>query len=68
MKWLKLQDDRMLWWTGTNFTTTYAAVSHQIMDLQQKDHFQRKRGNNKKSCCDSMLWLGWYHEIAWLQK
>ena len=65
--WNELQQDGMMLWDGTRCVRTYANVSHKILDMVERDHYSRRRSNNKKSRCDGMLWLGYYQGCGWPQ-
>ena len=64
-QWIDLMENGLLLWTGHKFRKAYGMVSHQIMDMKESDVFRRRRGSNKKSRCDGMLWLGYYHGCKW---
>ena len=64
-QWQEFAKEGMLYWTGTQFTRAYATLSHSIMDMQEKDHFYRKRGNNKKSRSDYLVWYGCFDGCKW---
>ena len=64
-EWQHIMQHGILLWTGTAFKKVFGMVSHQITDMQDRDHFMRRRGNSTKSRSDGMLWQGWGSGCKW---
>jgi hypothetical protein len=63
--WQTLMQHGILIWNGTQLQRAFGMVSHQITDMEDRDHFMRRRGNNIKSRCDGMLWAGCFEGVVW---
>lgn len=63
--WEYLMNDGCLLWTNDGLTRVNGMVSHHIADMQDRDVMLRRRGCNKNSRCDGMLWFGVREGIRW---
>ena len=64
-QWQQLMQEGFMLWNGQEMKRRYAMVSHQITDMQDRDHFMRRRGSNKYSRSDGMLWNGYGYGCSW---
>lgn len=55
----------ILAWDGDRLAWTRFLVSHQISDMQDRDHLLRKRGSSKASRTDGCLWYGFQDGAKW---
>lgn len=63
--WSHLISSGVSIWHGNEMIQAYGMVSHQMADMQDRDILLRRRGNNKYSRCDGMVWLGYLQGVAW---
>lgn len=55
----------ILTWTGDCLEWCRFMISHQITDMQDRDHLLRKRGSSGKSRTDGCLWYGFEDGAKW---
>ena len=63
--WSKFIYDGISLWNGNSFEKVHGMVANQITDMEARDHFMRRRGNNAKSASDAMLWPGYKAGCVW---
>ena len=63
--WENIMQYGILYWNGNCFKNVYGMISHQIADMQDRDHLLRRRSNSKLSRNDGKLWLGYEHGSQW---
>lgn len=52
-------------WNGNTFQKVHGMIANQITDMEDRDHFLRRRRNNARSSSDGWLWPGWQHGCKW---
>lgn len=65
LHWQHLMNKGCVAWDGNQMTPLHGMLSHQIGDMQDRDIFLRKRGNNIHSRSDGMLWSGFREGSSW---
>ena len=63
--WNPLLQHGIKLWNGNKFVTVYGMIANQITDMEDGDHFRRRRRNNTHSNSDAMLWAGWQQGCKW---
>ena len=63
--WEFIMKEGCLLWDDGQLRKVYGMVSHIIGDMQDKDVYSRKRGTNKYSRSDAMIWSGYEAGVKW---
>ena len=63
--WNPLMEHGIRLWDGNKFAKVYGMIANQITDMEDRDHFLRRRGNNANSCSDGMIWPGFESGCKW---
>ena len=64
-EWNWLINEGILIWNGSELITVNGMISHQITDMQDRDHFMRRRASRRHSRCDGNQWDGFEQKCAW---
>ena len=59
--WNPLLEYGISLWNGNAFFKVKGMIANQITDMEDRDHFLRRRRNNAHSWSDGWLWPGWQH-------
>ena len=63
--WQPIMQNGITLWNGYAWDTVYGMIANQITDMDDRDHYMRKRKNNIKSFSDGMLWAGYQYGCKW---
>lgn len=63
--WHEIMQDGISLWNGYSFEKVYGMISHQIADMEDRNHLQRRRKRGRHTRSDGALWLGYLDGCKW---